>query len=40
MNKEIENEFKGVYKKILSMEKRQSRIIGILETLINKLNDR
>lgn len=33
MDKEIEKEFKEVYKRILSMEKRQGRILTILENL-------
>lgn len=34
MNKEIEDEFKEVYTKILSLEKRQGRILKILDTAI------
>ena len=33
MNAETENEFKEVYKKILSLEERQKRILDILRTV-------
>jgi len=36
MNPKIEQEFKEVYVKILSLEKRQTRILAMLRVLVDK----